>query len=185
MNLIRQTIRRILLESFDSYDKLTRDENLELRMMQHSKSHIEIENNPAIEKAFQYYSETSTVPLYRGIYIEEVRIIENLQLGDTFQLGRVTSLSENFKIAKRFAKLGKVIELVPGATECFSLVSLIVHRFNEWEARDPRDFKEQDGDWQRGSALREAEWLVPEDMTFELLDISERDGIIIYKIKSI
>ena len=185
MKLLRETIRRILLEAFDSYDKLTRDENLELRMMEHDKGHINLENNVALEKAFRYYSETSTVPLYRGVYNTETRILESLQVGDTFKFGRVTSLSENFNVAKGFAKLGNMIELMPGAEDCFSLVGLIVHRFNEWEARDPADFEMQDGAWRRGSALREAEWLISGDTTFQLLDISERDGKVVYKIKTI
>ena len=184
MKKLRQYIRKILLESFKSYDKLSPEENLELRMMEHSKDHINLDNNVAIAKAFQYYSETCEVPLYRGIYEPEARILENLQSGDTFELGRVTSLSENINVAKKFATLGKMIELAPGA-EGFSLVGLIVHRFNEWEARDPRDFEFQDGDWRRSSALRESEWLIPENATFKLLEITERDGIIIYKIESI
>ncbi len=185
MRLLRETIRRILLEAFDSYDKLTDDENLELRMMEHSKDHINLENNVAIAKAFQYYSETSTVPLYRGVYNTETRILEGLQVGDTFQLGRVTSLSENFNVAKNFAKLGNMIELAPGAEGCFSLVGLIVHRFNEWEAMDPRDFEMQDGDWRRDAALKEAEWLISGDTTFQLLGVEERDGKVIYKIKTV
>ena len=185
MNVLRKTIRRILLESFDSYDKLTREENMELRMMQHDKGHIKLEDNVAISKAFQHYSETSTMPLHRGVYNTETRILQSLQIGDTFQFGRVTSLSENFKIAHKFAKLGNMIELAPGAEGCFSLVGLIVHRFNAWEARDPRDFKMQDGDWRRGSALREAEWLMPADTTYELLDVIEREGKTVYKIKTV
>ena len=50
MKLLRETIRRILFEMFDSYDKLTRDENLELRLMGHDKSHIDLNNNVAIAK---------------------------------------------------------------------------------------------------------------------------------------
>lgn len=184
MKLLRQMIRRILLESFDSYDKLTKDEQIELRMMEHSKAHINLENNVAIAKAFRYYSETTSMPLYRGVYNTETRILESLQVGDTFQLGRVTSLSESFKIAKRFAKLGNMIELASGTEGCFSLVGLIVNDLNQWEAKDPRDFKEQDGDWRRDAALREAEWLMPADATYKLLDISERDGVTVYKIES-
>ena len=117
MTLIRQTIRKILLESFDSYDKLTRDENLELRMMVHDKSHIDLNNNVAIAKAFQHYSEVCNVPLYRGVYNIETRILESLEIGDTFQFGRVTSLSENESIGIKFAKrnLGNMVELVAGA----------------------------------------------------------------------
>jgi len=185
MKLLRETIRRILLETFDSYDKLTKDENIELRMMEHSKDHINLENNVAIAKAFRYYSETSSMPLYRGVYNTETRILESLQIGDTFQLGRVTSLSESFRIAKRFAKLGNMIELEPGAEGCFSLVGLIVDDLNQWEAKDPRDFKEQDGEWRRDAALREAEWLLPEDATYKLLEVIDVDGITVYKIKKV
>ena len=185
MKLLRRTIRRILLEAFESYDKLTPDENLELRMMEHDKGHINLENNVALEKAFRYYSETSTMPLYRGVYNTETRILQSLQVGETFQLGRVTSLSENFEIAKGFAKLGNMIELEPGAEGCFSLVGLIVHRFDEYKKRDPYDYKMQDGEWRRQSALREAEWLLPADATYQLLDISERDGKVVYKIKKV
>ena len=186
MTLIRQTIRKILLESFDSYDKLTRDENLELRMMVHDKSHIDLNNNVAIAKAFQHYSEVCNVPLYRGVYNIETRILESLEIGDTFQFGRVTSLSENESIGIKFAKrnLGNMVELVAGA-EGFNLSHLVIQRYNQWEARDPYDFKMQDGDFQRHVAQKEAEWLMPADTTYELLSITEKDGIIIYKIKSI
>ena len=104
MKLLRKTIRRILLETFDSYDKLTREENLELRLMGHDKSHIDLNNNVAIAKAFQYYSEVCNVPLYRGVYEPEVRILETVEPGGTFQLGRVTSYSENEAIGIKFAK---------------------------------------------------------------------------------
>ena len=77
-----------------------------------------------------------------------------------------------------------MIELVPGAEGCFSLVGLIVHRFDEYKKRDPYDYKMQDGEWRRESALREAEWLIPGNKTFKLLEITERDGIIIYKVES-
>ena len=97
MKLLREAIRRILLESFDSYDKLTREENLELRLMGHDKSHIDLNNNVAISKAFQHYSEVCDMPLYRGIYEPELRILENTPPGSTFQLGRVTSFSENVR----------------------------------------------------------------------------------------
>ena len=93
MKLLRQAIRRILLEAFDSYDKLTPDENLELRLMGHDKSHIDLNNNVAIAKAFQHYSEVCDMPLYRGVYNTETRILESLEVGDTFQFGRVTSLA--------------------------------------------------------------------------------------------
>lgn len=186
MKLLRQTIRRILLETFDSYDKLTPDENLELRLMGHDKSHIDLNNNVAIAKAFQYYSEVCNMPLYRGVYNTETRILEALEIGDTFQLGRVTSLSENEGIGIKFAKrnLGNMIELVPGATG-FSLAGIMIQRYNAWEARDPYDFKMQDGEFQRHVAQKEAEWLMPADTTYELLDISERDGVTVYKITEI
>ena len=77
-----------------------------------------------------------------------------------------------------------MIELVPGAIG-FSLVGLIVHRFNEWEARDPRDFEMQDGDWRRGSALREAEWLISGDTTFELLEVIKNDGHVVYRVRAV
>ena len=185
---IEEIVQRILSEgtTFENYDKLTPDENLELRMMEHSKDHVEdLENSVALAKAFQYYSETSISPLYRGVYNTETRILESLEIGDTFQFGRVTSLSVNEKIAKRFAKLGNMIELVPGADGCFNLAGLIVDRFDKWEAKNPTDFEMQDGPWRRDSALREAEWLLPMDTTYELLDISERDGLTVYKIKTV
>ena len=185
MKYLRQCIRNILLESFNSYDKLSKEENLELRMLEHSKEHVNLDNNVAIAKAFQYYSETTTMPLYRGIYGPEERIISNLQSGDTFKLGRVTSLSENFSIAKRFASLNKMIELVPGAKGCFSLAGLLTNWFDTWTAKDPYDYEMQDGDWRKESALREAEWLIPGNTTFKLLEIKEKDGIIIYKVESI
>lgn len=184
MKLLRQAIRRILLEAFDSYDKLTPDENLELRLMGHDKSHIDLNNNVAIAKAFQHYSEVCDVPLYRGVYNTETRILEGLEVGDTFQFGRVTSLSENESIGLKFAKrnLGNMVELVAGATG-FSLAGIMIQRYNEWEARDPNDFEMQDGEYQRMVAQKEAEWLMPADTTYELLDISEKDGVTIYKIE--
>ena len=77
-----------------------------------------------------------------------------------------------------------MIELVPGA-KGFSLVGLLVHRFDEWKARDPRDFEMQDGDWRREAALKEAEWLIPGDTTFELLETTERSGLTVYRIRTV
>ena len=186
MKLLRKTIRKILLEAFGSYDKLTRDENLELRMMVHDKSHIDLNNNVAIAKAFKHYSEVCNVPLYRGVYNTETRILESLEIGDTFQFGRVTSLSENENIGIKFAKRNRqnLVELVAGA-EGFSLAKLVIQRYNQWEARDQRDFEMQDGNFQRSVVMKEAEWLMPGDATYELLDISERDGLTVYKIRMV
>lgn len=186
MKQLRHLIRKILIESFDSYGKLTREEKLELRLMGHDKSHIDLENNTAIKKAFQYYSEVCNVPLYRGVYNTETRILEGLEVGDTFQLGRVTSLSENESEGIWFAKRnrGNMIELVAGATG-FNLAAIIVQWYDAWEARDPRDFKEQMADHPRSVAIEEAEWLMPGNATYELLDISERDGVTVYNIRMV
>ena len=43
----------------------------------------------------------------------------------------------------------------------------------------------QDGDYQRMVAQKEAEWLMPADTTYKLLDISEEDGVTIYKIEMV
>ena len=75
-----------------------------------------------------------------------------------------------------------MVELVAGATG-FSLAGIMIQRYNEWEARDPNDFEMQDGEYQRMVAQKEAEWLMPADTTYELLDISEKDGVTIYKIE--
>ena len=186
MKLLRETIRKILLEAFDSYDKLTADENLELRLMGHDKSHIDLNNNVAIAKAFEHYSEVCNVPLYRGVYEPEVKILESIEPGDTFQLGRVTSLSENENIGIKFANrnLGSMIELVPGA-EGFNLAGIMIQKYNSWEARDPNDFKMQDGEFQRSVAQKESEWLLPADTTYVLLDVSESNGLTVYKIKTV
>ena len=186
MKLLRQTIRRLILEAFDSYDKLTRDEQLDLRLMGHDKGHIDLENSTAIKKAFQYYSEMCNAPLYRGVYNTETRILEGSQVGDTFQLGRVTSLSENESEGIKFAKRnrGNMIELVPGAIG-FNLAAIIVQWYDAWEARYPRDFEEQMADHPRKVAKDEAEWLMPADATYELLDISERGGVTVYKLQMV
>ena len=185
---IRRLVRDIIKESFsfDNYDKLTKDENLELRLMGHDKSHIDLNNNVALAKAFQYYSEVCDMPLFRGIYEPEVRILESIEPGDTFQLGRVTSYSENEGIGIKFAKrnVGCMVELVPGS-KGFSLAGIMIQRYNAWEARDPYDFKMQDGEFQRHVAQKEAEWLMPYDTTYELLGVSERDGLTVYKIKTV
>lgn len=186
MNKSKYSLKKMLLETFDSYDKLTKDENLELRLMGHDKSHIDLNNNVAIAKAFQHYSEVCDMPLYRGVYNTETKILESLQVGDTFDFGRVTSLSENEGIGTKFAKrnLGNMVELVPGARG-FNLAGIMIQRYNAWEARDPRDFAMQDGEYQRDVAVKEAEWLLPAETTYKLLDISERDGITVYKIKAV
>ena len=63
--------------------------------------------------------------------------------------------------------------------------ALRIQRYNQWEARDQRDFEMQDGNFQRSVVMKEAEWLMPGDATYELLDISERDGLTVYKIRMV
>ena len=151
-----------------------------------NKCHIDLNNNVAIAKAFQHYSEACNMPLFRGVYNTETRILEGLQVGDTFQLGRVTSLSENESIGMRWAKRnrGNMIELVAGAIG-FNLAGIMIQRYNAWEAKNPSDFRMQDGEYQRQVSIDEAEWLMPADTTYELLDISEKDGVTVYKIKTV
>ncbi len=179
-------VENVIMESakFSSYDAFTREENLDLRMMEHDKGHINLEKNSAITKAFQVYSETTTVSLFRGIYNTETKMFSNMQPGDTFRFGRVTSLSENFEIAKKFG-YGKMVELVPGTEGCFSFVDFLVDYYDGWKRKDPMDYEMQDGDWRKGSAEREAEWFVSGDTQFQLLDVAERDGKIVYKIKTL
>ena len=180
-------VENLIMESakFSSYDAFTKEENLDLRMMEHDKGHIDLENNSAIAKAFQVYSEITTVSLFRGIYNTETRMLSNMQPGDTFRFGRVTSLSENFEIAKKFAKNKKIVELVPGTEGCFSFVDFLVDYYDGWKRKNPMDYEMQDGEWRKGSAEREAEWLVSGDTQFQLLDVAERDGMTVYKIKTL
>jgi hypothetical protein len=186
MKLLRKTIRGLLLESYGGYDKLTREENFELRLLGHDKNHIDINNSLSVSKAFEHYSEPCSMPLYRGVYNTESRILESSKVGDIIQLGRVTSLSENESIGMKWAKRNRqnMIELVPGA-EGFNLAALIVHYYDKWEAEDPYDFKMQDGDWPRQVAQKEAEWLMAADATYEVLDISQRDGVNVYRLRMV
>ncbi|HBQ61876.1 MAG TPA: hypothetical protein DD671_20305 [Balneolaceae bacterium] len=108
-----------------------------------------------------------------------------MQPGDTFRFGRVTSLSENFEIAKKFAINKKIVELVPGTKGCFSFVDFLVDYYDGWKRKDPMDYEMQDGEWRKGSAEREAEWFVSGDTQFQLLDVVERDGMTVYKIKTL
>ena len=188
--LYEYTLKQLLVEEaiIDNYDALTPEEILDLKFMEHDKGHIDIENSTAIAKAFEYYSQTSPVPLYRGIYDIEKSMLSNMNAGEIFQFGRITSMSENFGIAKKFAKNNQtnaIVELLPGAKGSFSFVGFLVQQYTMWKQKDPVDFEEQDGEWRQGSAEREAEWFVSGNTDFEFLEMEELDGIIIYKIKAV
>ena len=188
--LYEYTLKQLLVEEaiIDNYDALTPEEILDLKFMEHDKGHIDIENSTAIAKAFEYYSQTSPAPLYRGIYDIEKSRLSNMNTGEIFQFGRITSMSENFGIAKKFAKNNQtnaIVELLPGAKGSFSFVGFLVQQYTMWKQKDPVDFEEQDGEWRQGSAEREAEWFVSGNTDFEFLEMEELDGIIIYKIKAV
>ena len=190
MKHLRQYIRNILLNEakFNDYSAFTPEERRDLKLMEHDKDHVDIENNAGLAKAFKLYSETTTVPLYRGIYDVERTLLSGKNPGDVFQFGRITSMSENYAVAKKFAKRNQtntIIELTPGAPGCFSLVGFLVHRYETWEEMDKYDYQMQDGDWRKESAEREAEWFLQGGANFQLLEITQQGEITIYKIKSV
>ena len=186
MKLLRKTIRTILLESFGSYDQLTHNEKLELTFMGHDKSHIDLNTSTAIAKAFKHYSEVCNMPLYRGVYRTETRILQGTQIGDTFSFGRVTSLSEKESIGLHWAKsnYGNMIELVSGARG-FNLTAQMLQWYDEWKARNRRDFMMQDGEYQREVAEIEKEWLMHQTTKYTLLDVYEKGGVTVYKIEMV
>ena len=181
---LRRIVRQQLIEQA-TYDQFSEDDVEELSYLLHDKGHTTLNNNPAIAKAFRLYGETTTMPLYRGVYKVEAQILQSQNIGDTFQLGRVTSFSENKNIAQGFASQGIMIEVVPGAKGCFNLMAFHVDFLNKVEAEDPAGFDMIDGDHQRAESIREAEWLFPAGATYELLDTSEEGGLTVYKVKKV
>ena len=91
---LRRIVRQQLIEQA-TYDQFSEDDVEDLTLLVHDKGHTYLNNNPAIEKAFRLYGETTTMPLYRGVYKVEAQILQSQNIGDTFQLGRLTSFSEN------------------------------------------------------------------------------------------
>ena len=181
---LRRIVRQQLIEQA-TYDQFSEDDVEELSYLLHDKGHTNLNNNPAIAKAFRLYGETTTMPLYRGVYKVEAQILQSQNIGDTFQLGRVTSFSENKNIAQGFASQGIMIEVVPGAEGCFNLMAFHVDFLNKVEAESPESFDMIDGDYQREESRREAEWLFPADAIYELLDTPEEGGLIVYKVKKV
>ena len=181
---LRRIVRQQLIEHA-IYDQFSEDDVEELSYLLHDKDHTDLNNNPAIAKAFRLYGETTTMPLYRGVYKVEAQILQSQNIGDTFQLGRVTSFSENKNIAQGFASQGVMIEVVPGAKGCFNLMAFHVDFLNKVEAESPESFDMIDGDYQREESRREAEWLFPADTIYELLDTSEEGGFMVYKVKKV
>ncbi len=187
MKITRSQLRSIIKEAVEqaTYDQFSDADVEELSYLLHDKDHTDLDNNPTIAKAFRLYGETTTAPLYRGVYEVEAQILQSQNIGDTFQLGRVTSFSENKNIAQGFASQGTMIEVVPGAKGCFSLVAFYVDFLNKIEAEDPAGFDMIDGSYQRDESLREAEWLFPAGATYELLDTPEEGGLTVYKVKKV
>jgi hypothetical protein len=181
---LRRIVRQQLIEQA-TYDQFSEDDVEELSYLLHDKGHTDLNNNDAIAKAFRLYGETTTMPLYRGVYKVEAQILQSKKIGDTFQLGRVTSFSENKNIAQGFASQGIMIEVVPGAEGCFNLMAFHVDFLNKVEAESPESFDMIDGDYQREESRREAEWLFPADAIYELLDTPEEGGFMVYKVKKV
>ena len=185
---LRLLVSQQLIEQA-TYDQFSDDDVEDLGLLVHDKDHTYLNNNPAIEKAFQLYGETTTMPLYRGVYKVEAQILQSQNIGDTFQLGRVTSFSENKNIAQGFASQvasqGIMIEVAPGAKGCFNLTAWHIDFLNKVEAESPEDFDMIDGDYQREASRGEAEWLFPADATYELLGSSEESGFMVYKVKKV
>ena len=181
---LRRIVRQQLIEQA-TYDQFSEDDVEELSYLLHDKGHTNLNNNDAIAKAFRLYGETTTMPLYRGVYKVEAQILQSQNIGDTFQLGRVTSFSENKNIAQGFASQGIMIEVVPGAKGCFNLMAFHVDFLNKVEAESPESFDMIDGDYQREESRREAEWLFPADTIYELLDTREEGEFMVYKVKKV
>ena len=185
---LRRIVRQQLIEQA-TYDQFSEDDVEELSYLLHDKGHTDLNNNDAIAKAFRLYGETTTMPLYRGVYKVEAQILQSQNIGDTFQLGRVTSFSENKNVAQGFASQvasqGIVIGVVPGAKGCFNLTAWHIDFLNKVEAESPEDFDAIDGNYQREASRREAEWLFPADTIYELLDTREEGEFMVYKVKKV
>lgn len=130
----------------------------------HDKSHVmsNKEPHPMMETIFSLAGEERSLPLYRGLHVAI-----NAIPGETITFNRYESFSENFDIAKIFAKKGIILKAVESR-----------EGFKYWEHMLQYDEIDED-DYMKESLEEEKEWIFNIGSKFRVKEIYEQDG---YKI---
>lgn len=135
-------------------------------------------------------SEQFPFDLYRGVSNSLLRQLQGKDIGETFDLRRVTSFSEDFKIAKDFASFEiygtKTILHVVGPVNAFPYSKHMMHILL---AAPDSEFCEVNTEKHRKDnvdmVINEQEWMINECTRMRVVDIidDEQTGMCIYKVE--
>ena len=155
----------------DPDSELDDDEIIDLHLLRHDKSHTMVRGKPllALEKILKQSPSKIVKPLYRGIAQEE---LHDFEVGETFTTHTYLSFSEDKSVAEKFSKYyktDKIFALKEGSGFCYW--RWLVKELQHQKATDPQAFKDNDGDWDIQSSIREAEWIMPRKQKFKVVGI--------------
>ena len=162
-----------------------------MRTMLHDKGHVLDSNrkDSDLEELTHQYASSPKMPLYRGLYEQELMALFKQSKLPAIHLSRYLSFSEDFDIAKGFSKAGKtdtVVEILPGAKN---------KAFNYWS--HTRDLimaadldKEFGGDEEERDMIiegldSEREWIYPFDFKFKIVQSRSVKGVQVITIQPV
>ncbi len=180
-----------ILVSLSAIPKYTdRQEELMWTML-HDKGHVLDSNrkDSDLEELTHKYASSPKMPLYRGLYEQELMALFKQSKQPAVQLSRYLSFSENFSTAKGFSKAGQtdtVLEILPGPKN---------KAFNYWSrTRDlimaadlDKEFggEEDERDMIIDGLESEREWIYPFDFKFKIVQSRTLQGVQVITIKPV
>ncbi len=155
-----------------AYPKFDEETHRVLTMLQHDKSPLTAKGEvEEIETALYYYLQTCKVPLYRGLYDQEVKALGDMKIGSNITFGKYMSFSENLSIAKQFAKSGYI--LVGKELYGFNYWKYLVTTTEEIKKEDKAEYDSIDGDYIIQAAKEEKEWIMPKEFGYKITNIKK------------
>ncbi len=124
----------------------------------------------------------STKPLYRGVYSGEFKIYKNnIRPGGKIVFNRITSFSEDFKIARSFASSGYILESTR-TDKAFCYYDFLSKHIEDIKRIPPGEHDSlDDPEAVVRYAQEEKEWLIPKKSTFNIVEVYQQDGLTFVK----
>ena len=149
----------------------------------HDKEHAMNNNKkePQLDFVFNLVKNNkSNVKLYRGLYLPEVKILNELKEGDVIELKKYKSFSEDESFAKHFANKSKSFMMLTEHIDGFNYWKFGIYAFNDLKKNDPSAYNASDGDYMIESFEEEKEWIFDFDSKFKLDKKEEKNGYTYY-----
>lgn len=178
--------------SLSAVPKYTEDQQDVLMGLVHDKSNIipTSGSDDDLDELIKKYSDAPKVPLYRGIYQQELsRITEQMEDQGYVRLNRYLSMTEDKNLAKKFAETRVILELMPTGTATKRKGFNYHDRLEKYILSIPlEEAFSGDSEWRDGlidMVRKEKEWIYPVGYKFKVSGTRKEGSLTIMTIQPV